>query len=374
MRNLNTMRVPFNDLSRRYLAHKEAIMTIAERVLESGQYVLGREVKSLEQSFASFIGLTDSVGVNSGTDALAIALKSLGIGDGDEVITVANTCAPTIAAIRMAGARPVFADIQEDTLLIDPEDAERRITARTKAILPVHLYGFPADMDRIGKIAHTHKIFVVEDCAQAIGAGIGGALVGSFGDAAAFSFYPTKNVGAFGDGGIILARDSDTLARARRLRMYGEENRNESLEDGVNSRLDEIQAALISWGMENINSWNNRRRVIAARMKEGIQNHWVTLPIQSQDSREGVWHLFVVRVEDRNDFIAHLSECGVSAAIHYPIPMYDQPAYRSFGEDGSTLPITKRNSGKVVSLPLFPEMTDDEIEAVISAVNSYKAN
>ncbi len=365
------MSVPFNDLSRRYEAHASEINAVAKRVLQSGYYVLGPEVRALEDRFAVLMNAGGAAGVNSGTDAIAIALKALGVGPDDEVITVANTCTPTVAAIRMTGAMPVFADIDRETFVIDPSDLEHRITPRTKAIVPVHLYGFPADMVRINEIALRRDLIVVEDCAQSIGATVAGSPAGSFGHAAAFSFYPTKNVGAFGDGGMIVAKDPAIAARARRIRMYGEEKRYEAVEEGMNSRLDELQAALVAWGMERIDAWNARRNEIAMRYKESIKNSAVTLPTQVQDGREGVWHLFVVRVAERTRFIEHLKKEGVGSSIHYPAPVFEQSAYSFLNEDGSTLPITKEVVSKVVSLPLFPELTDKEVGLVVDAVNSY---
>ncbi|MBI3573435.1 DegT/DnrJ/EryC1/StrS family aminotransferase [Candidatus Kaiserbacteria bacterium] len=366
------MQVPFNDLSRHAKRHVGELAPILARVAASGWYILGKEVEAFEHAFARFAGTRYAIGVNSGTDALALAMRALDIGEGDEVVTTANTAVPTVAAIRMVGATPVFADIDERHVM-DPHDVEKRITQRTKAIMPIHLYGFPADMEALNAIAKKHGLAVVEDAAQAHGATIGGKPVGSLGDAAAFSFYPTKNLGAFGDGGAITTNDAKLAKRLKRLRVYGEEGRYESVEEGVNSRLDEMQAALLSWALPHLPEWNARRREIAERYLRGITNPLVSLPSQTDGSRKGMWHLFVVQVKDRAVFMKHMEKSGIGTAIHYPIPIYRQKAYAFLNVDPAHYPMTETIVPRIVSLPLFPELKDEEITTVINAVNSYSA-
>jgi dTDP-4-amino-4,6-dideoxygalactose transaminase len=368
----NTETVPFNDLSRRYDAYSFEINEIAKRVLSSGYYILGPETINLETKLTSFFSAAGAVATNSGTDSLHIALRALNIGQGDEVITVANTCTPTIAAIRMTGAKPIFVDVEEDTLTMNPDDVERCITSRTKAILPVHLYGLPADMTSLMRIAEQHKLYVVEDCAQSIGATVDGVYVGMIGSVGCISFYPTKNLGAFGDAGVIVSQNEHICARASRLRVYGEQERNNAIEEGVNSRIDEIQAALVSWGLENIFAWNQRREDIAKRYLQNISNPSVKLPVSNKEGRVRVWHLFVVQVSNREKFLSHLSTHGVKVGVHYPHPVYKQKGYDFLGEDGKFLKTTERVTSQVVSLPLFPELTDIEVGRVIEVVNSYQ--
>lgn len=369
----NTLPIPFNDLSRRYKEHCFEIEKIVKRVLSSGQYILGPENIIFEKELSLFFSAQDAVTTNSGTDSLAIALRALDIGYGDEVITVANTCNPTIAAIRMVGAVPVFVEIEEETLTMDPNDIERCITPKTKAILPVHLYGLPADMHLITAIANKHKLRVVEDCAQSIGATINGIHAGMYGDVGCMSFYPTKNLGAFGDAGAIISKDKNILSRVRRLRMYGEKERNFSIEEGINSRMDELQASLLTWGMHHLSKWNNRRSDIAKFYLEGITNSAIQLPITSTGTRKRVWHLFVVRVSDRDRFTKYLFNNNIGFGIHYPHPIYMQEAYSFLNERGESLQITERATSQVVSLPLFPELTDCEVERIVEVVNSYNS-
>lgn len=370
MKFSKTMSVPFNNLSRRVEANKVALRSILERVLESGWYILGTEGKDFETAFAARMGARFAVGLNSGTDALTLALRALNVGAGDEVITVANTAVPTVAAIRMTGAIPVFTDI-DATYTLDPKDLEKHISKNTKVIMPVHLYGFPADMKAILAIANAYSIPVVEDSAQAHGASVDGVSVGRMGVCGAFSFYPTKNLGAFGDAGAVLTDDQSLMERLKRLRVYGEQSHYVSVEEGVNSRMDEFQAALLSWGLTQLDVWNKRRKEIATRYQKEITNPLVTMPVQGFGGRIGVWHLFVVQVPNRAHFMAYLKEKGIGSAIHYPTPIYRQEAYAFLRINPLEYPRTEAIVPHIVSLPLFPEMTNVEVEKVIVAVNSY---
>lgn len=270
----------------------------------------------------------------------------------------------------MAGAAPVFADI-DNSYTMDPVDLEKRITSKTKVILPVHLYGFPADMHRISSVAKKHNLPILEDAAQAHGATIGERTVGRWGDIAAYSFYPTKNLGALGDAGAIATNNEHLAERVRRLRAYGEKARYESIEEGVNSRLDEMQAAILSYSLSRLPVRNARRRQIAEQYLMSMDNPAVSLPKQIEGERKGVWHLFVVEVDYREHFIEHMKSEKIGTAIHYPMPVYRQKAYSFLNVNPEDYPVTERSAPRIVSIPLFPELKDEEIDVIIAAVNSY---
>lgn len=365
------MSVPFNDMTRKYARYTEEIDSVSQRVLSSGRYILGPENDSLEAKLANYYGAAAVATVGSGTDALFLSLTALGIGTGDEVITVANTCTPTVAAIRLTGAVPVFVDIDNERLTMNPADIERCITKKTKVILPVHLYGVPADMGQIVTIAKKHGVLVVEDCAQSFGSLIGRVHAGLLGDVGCTSFYPTKNLGGFGDGGAVFSNNKSLIKKVRQLRMYGEVQRYESIAEGTNSRMDELQAGFVQWGLSHIDEWNQTRSDIAQTYLQGINNPLVQLPVDSSAQFQRVWHLFVVRVTDRNSFTKHLEEKSVGFGIHYPKLVYEQPVYEFLQVDPAQLPISSSIVDMVVSLPLYPELTEKEICQVIETVNSY---
>lgn len=356
------MRVPFGDLSRISEELGAELRVAGERVLSSGRFMFGSELERFESEFADWCRVPFAVGVANGTDAITIALQSVGVGDGDEVITVANTCVPTIVGIEGAGAMVVLADADAVSRTIDPEHVERLITPRTRAIVPVHLYGQACDLEALAAVAARHNLRLVEDCAQAHGAEFAGRRVGSFGDAAAFSFYPTKNLGALGDGGAVTTRDAEVAARARLLRNYGERDRFEHVLRGRNSRLDAIQAAFLRVKLPHLDGWVDRRREIAARYGAAIAGTEVTPPADLPGRRHA-YHLYVVETPDRDAFRGRLGAAGIETAVHYPIPVHLQPAYRSLGERGA-FPVAERLTGSVVSLPLYPELTVDEVAAV----------
>jgi dTDP-3-amino-3,4,6-trideoxy-alpha-D-glucose transaminase len=300
-----------------YLTHKNEILEALHRVLEAGQYMLGSEVSAFESSFASYCGVDHAVGVNSGTDALVLTLRGLGIGAGDEVITVSHTALATVAAVLATGATPVLVDVEPDYWTMQTAGLERAITARTRAVIPVHLYGQPSDLSGILAIARTHGLFVIEDCAQAAGADYKGQRVGSFGDAACFSFYPTKNLGAIGDGGAIVTRDAAFAERVRRLRQYGWNDARETEEPGLNSRLDVVQAAILRVKLPSLDRDNARRQYIARIYDEGL----AALPIVRPARRPGsthVFHLYVVASPGRDRIKDVLVARGVGAGVHYP--------------------------------------------------------
>ena len=359
--------VPFGDLKRQYESIKAELDAAAARVLASGWYILGPEVRAFEAEFAAFCDVGHAIGVGNGTEALYLALVALGVGAGDEVISVANAADYEPLTILQAGARPVFVDVDERTYTIEPELLEAAITPRTKAIMPVHLYGRMADMTAIMAVATRHGLPVIEDCAQAHGAQLGGRVAGSMGVCGCFSFYPSKNLGALGDGGMITTDDAELAAKLRRLRMYGWEKRYHTVDSGgINSRLDEIQAALLRVKLRHLPDWNAARRRIAQRYNELLADTGLRLPALPADASH-VFHLYVVQTPQRDHLQAALQQRGVETAIHYPLPTHLQPVYQGLAEPGS-LPVTERLAGTVLSLPIYPELTDAEVDAVAAAV------
>jgi dTDP-4-amino-4,6-dideoxygalactose transaminase len=364
---MQTADVPFNDLARHVARYREELQGVVTRVVDAGRYVLGEELERFETAFASYCGSRFAVGVASGTDAITIALQTAGVGPGAEVITAANTCVPTIVGIEGAGATPVLVDCEETTYTLDPALIEDAITPRTRAIVPVHLYGQCAELDRTLAVAERYGIKVIEDCAQAHGATYDGRHAGTFGLAGAFSFYPTKNLGALGDGGAVVTNDSDVATRARLLRNYGERERFEHVLRGRNSRLDALQAALLTVKLKHLDRWNERRRELAARYRSALDGSSVCVPIEAQRRRH-IYHLYVIRVRQRDRFRKVLADAGVETAIHYPTPVQRQPAYSDLAPTDRSLPTSERLAGEIVSIPLYPELSDDEAGRVASAV------
>jgi len=336
-----------------------------ERVITRGWFVLGPELDGFEREFAAACGAAEAVGVGTGTDALAIALRGLGIGPGDEVITTPLSAAYSALAIMMAGARPVFADIDPDRLTIDPRAAAAAVTERTAAILPVHLYGQPADMPAIAAVAARHNLAIVEDCCQAHLATCAGKPVGSFGAAAAFSFYPTKNLGALGDGGAITTNDATLAARLKRLRNGGQTDRYHHGEFGVNSRLDEIQAAILRSRLAFLGEWTAARRALAARYRAGLQNA-ATITVPPLRDEGHVYHLFPVRSASRDALQASLRAQGIETLIHYPVPIPQQPALAA--EHPAECPVASRACVEILSLPLYPTLPVDAVDRVVAAL------
>lgn len=357
--------VPFFTLERQIAALRPKLDAAVARVLDRGSFVLAAAVEEFETSFARACGAGYAVGVASGTDALELALRAVGVGPGDEVVTAANTCIPTIAAIETTGASPVLADVEEDTATLDPAAVEAVLSRRTRAIVPVHLYGQCADLDPILELAREHGIKVVEDAAQAHGASYRGRPPGSFGDAAAFSFYPTKNLGAFGDGGAIVTNDPDVAERVRLLRAYGERSRYDSVAHGRNSRLDELQAALLSVKLPHLDTWNTRRRRLAALYHKRLAGTSVRLPVEA-DRGTHAWHLYVIRSDRRDELRSALAEEGIGTLVHYPRAVHQHPAYRRL--DTGDLARSESLASEVLSLPLFPELTDEEAVLVAETV------
>ena len=341
------------------------------RVVRSGRYVLGPEVERFEAEFAAYVGARHCIGVGNGLDALRIALAAIGVGPGDEVIVPANTYIATWLAVSAVWARPVPVDADSATCNVDPGLVEERITDRTRAIIPVHLYGHPAPMAKINDIAARHGLAVLEDAAQAHGASVDGAPVGCLGDAAAWSFFPTKNLGALGDGGAVTTDDDQVAERIRLLRNYGSRVKYVHEVAGTNSRLDELQAAVLSVKLRHLDDWNGRRRRVASRYVTGLAGSGVVLPAMSAGV-EPVWHLFVVRCEDRDGLQRHLAAHGVETLIHYPVPPYRQGAYRG-SLPAPPLPVSDGLHATVLSLPMGPHLSDADVDRVIERVAAFGA-
>lgn len=359
--------IPFNDLAPSHRLLAGALREAVVRVIERGWFILGPEVEAFEQEFAAYHGVGHAVAVASGTDALELALRAAGIGAGDEVITVAHTAVATVAAIERAGATPVLVDIDPLTYTMSPQAADAALTPRTRALLPVHLYGHPADLSGLLALVEAHGLLLIEDCAQAHGARYQGQLVGTFGHLAAFSFYPTKNLGADGDAGAVLTRDAAYADKLRRLRNYGQSSRYVHDERGVNSRMDEVQAAILRVKLPHLVDFNADRRRLAAIYNAELQG--VVKPVES-GSRH-VYHLYVIRHAERDGLREHLASKGIGTLIHYPIPVHMQAAYADLGYRRGSLPITEQAAGEILSLPIFVGLSDEDAHAVAEAVNGF---
>jgi dTDP-4-amino-4,6-dideoxygalactose transaminase len=367
--------VPFLDLTRQYKRIEEEVLAAQRSVLEKGQFILGEEVSAFEEEFAHYCGVPYGVGVGSGTDALFLALKAAGIGEGDEVITVSHSFIASAIAISMTGAKPVFVDIDPKTYTMDPSELEyllkkRKRRNRVKAILPVHLYGQPAEMDVLLEIANRYHLFLIEDACQAHGAEYQGKKAGSFGLLGCFSFYPTKNLGAYGDGGMVVTGDKKLYDKVRLLRCYGEKKKYEHVLKGGNSRLDEIQAAILRVKLKHLDLWNGERRRKALAYKRMLESTEVACPVEKEQARH-VYHLFVIRTKRRNALQAFLKEKGIGTLIHYPTPIHIQKAYRELGYRKGDLPVTEKHAQEVLSLPFFPELTTEEMGKVNEGIKGF---
>jgi dTDP-4-amino-4,6-dideoxygalactose transaminase len=359
--------VPFLDLRAAHHELEAELDAAAQRVLRSGRYLLGPELEGFEEEFAGYCGARYCVGVANGLDALHLTLRALDIGPGDEVIVPAHTFIATWLTVSYAGATPVAVDVDPFTYNLDAAAVEAAVTARTRAIVPVHLYGQPAEMDAIGDVARRHGLALIEDAAQAHGARYRGRPAGSLGDAAAFSFYPGKNLGAFGDGGAVTTDSRMVYERVRRLRNYGAEVKYRHEEPGFNSRLSDLQAAFLRVKLRRLDDWNGRRRRVAAAYLAGLEGTGIGLP-RVAELAVPVWHLFVVRGVERDELRRQLAERGVETLIHYPVPPHLQPAYRTAGHGEGDFPVAERLAREVLSLPMGPHLDDTGIEAVVAAV------
>jgi hypothetical protein len=364
------MSIPFIDLRAQYLELKADIDAAFLRVMESGEYIAGPEVEALEAEIAAMTAASHAVAVANGTDALALTLESLGIGPGDEVITTAFTFFATAEAIVRQGAVPVFADIDKKTYNLCPEDAERRITPRTKAIMPVHIFGQPADMDAFGELARRYGLKLVEDACQAIGATYGGRPVGSLADAGCISFFPTKNLGGYGDGGMILTSDKDVADRARLLARHGSRKKYYHEAIGVNSRLDPVQAAMLRVKLSRLDEWNDRRRRAAEYYNSGLKDTPLMLP-SSLDNNGHVYHLYVARYAGSRELMSKLKTQGIPTGRYYPCPLHLQQALAYLGYKPGDLPVTEETCEASFALPLSPHLTREQQDYIIAKVIEY---
>lgn len=354
-----------------YLAQYEElkvdILAAVQRVLASGQLILGPEGKSFEEEFAAFLGGCGAcVGVNSGTDALVVALMALGVGHGDEVITVANTAVPTVSAIRAVGAVPVFCDVDEQTCLMDLGKVPACITPKTRAVIPVHLFGNAVDVPLLRTVLAGSPVRIVEDCAQCHGATLRGGMAGTFGDISAFSFYPTKNLGAYGDGGLCWSADPALVADMRRIRMYGFEGRYYAEREGINTRLDEVQAAVLRVKLRRLPQWVERRRALAALYDARLPGG--AAAVRPGPGVRHAYHLYVVKVAERERVRKALADMEVDSAVHYPYPVHRMKAYEFLGCPEGSLPVTERLAQSILSLPMYPELPPEDVERVCSAL------
>jgi dTDP-4-amino-4,6-dideoxygalactose transaminase len=364
-------KIQFVDLQAQYLNIQEEVNSSMKKVIEEGAFILGKYVKEFEEAFAVFCRAKYAVGVANGTDAITLALKAVGIGPGDEVITAPNTAAPTAEAIGHAGAKVVFADIDPKTYNLDPEKVRKAITPKTRAIVPVHLYGQPADMDAFRAIAREHGLRLVEDAAQAHGAEYKGQRAGTLGEVACFSFYPSKNLGAYGDGGAVVTNDPLIAEKIRMLRDHGRKEKYVHEVEGYNSRLDAIQAAVLTVKLKYLEGWNENRRE-KARLYDALLSpvRGVTIP-RVLPGIKHVYHLYVIKVEDRDGLKKKLKEIGIETGIHYPLPLHMQPAFAHLGLSRGTFPRAEEATAKVLSLPLYPEIGSEQVEAVAKAIKSF---
>jgi dTDP-4-amino-4,6-dideoxygalactose transaminase len=367
--------VPQTDPRAGYLAQRDAIDTAISRVLEGGTYILGNEVEVFEAAFAEFIGAAHAVGVGSGTDAIELAVRACGIGAGDLVFTVSHTAVATVAAIERAGATPVLVDVDPGTYTMAPRELSRLLRmpppGRPAAVLPVHIYGLPADLSALSEIALAHGLRLIEDCAQSHGASYRGRQTGSFGDIACFSFYPTKNLGALGDGGIVVTDDPALAAAAREIREYGWRERYVSARVGINSRLDPIQAAIIGVKLGALAEGNARRQAIADRYDSGLASLPLALPAR-RPAATHVFHQYVIRLGERDALRDRLRAAGIGTGIHYPVPVHRQPAYSGRLASGpSGLGVTERAAPQILSLPIYPQLALAAVDRVVAEIRAF---
>lgn len=363
------MIIPIVDLKLQYLSMKNEMEMAISNVLESGRYILGEKVELFENNFAKYCETRYGIGVANGTDAIHLALLACGVGKGDEVITVSNTATPTVLAITYTGAQPIFVDIEPEYFTIDADKIEERVTERTKAILPVHLYGQPADLDPILELAQKYDLRVIEDACQAHGAKYKGKRVGAIGDVGCFSFYPTKNLGGYGDGGMAVTDNEEVAEKLRMLRNYGMKKQYHSIIRGFNSRLDELQAAILDVKLKKLDEWNEKRRRNALIYNKYLEGSEVTVPAERKGSFH-VYHLFVIRIEKRDGLASFLDSRGVGTAVHYPVPVHLQEAFSYLPSGG--LPITERYAKHILSLPIYPELSEEQIQKISETIIEYR--
>jgi dTDP-4-amino-4,6-dideoxygalactose transaminase len=365
------MKVPFADLNAQYSSIKDEVLVEINTVLNSSSFILGPKVDEFERDFSRFCGSKFCIGVDSGLSAIQLALLAAGVGPGDEVITAANTFIATASAISFAGARPVLVDIDPETYNMDPSLLARAITDKTRAVIPVHLYGQPADMDPILEISGERGLAVIEDSAQAHGATYRGKRAGTMGDAGCFSFYPGKNLGAYGDGGAITTDDGELADRVRKMRNYGQDSKYHHVAPAYNKRLDSIQAAVLIAKLRHLGEWNANRRDNAALYDSLLSDSSVVTP-SKLDCVEHVYHLYVIRSGDRDGLMEHLESRGVSCGLHYPIPIHLHPIYQDLGYRAGDFPVSEEVSAKILSLPIVPEISRDQVSYVAECIQQFE--
>jgi dTDP-4-amino-4,6-dideoxygalactose transaminase len=364
------MNVPFLNLQAQYESLKSELLPAVEKALASGHYVLGPNVAALEQEVAAYTGAKFGVGVNSGSDALTLALRAVDVGPGDEVITTPFTYIAPAESIHQVGAKIVFADINPQTFLIDVADVARRITPRTKAIIPVHLFGQAAPMDELLAMAKARGIHIIEDCAQAIGATYKGKPVGSIGTLGCFSFYPTKNLGADGDGGMVVTNEESLAKKLKMLRVHGIERRYYHDLHGYNSRLDELQAAILRVKLPHLKNWNARRAEIAAAYTKGLSGLPLEFPVVGQGNNH-VFHVYALLMDRRDELMKFMGERGVPSIIYYPLPLHLQKLYENYGWKRGDFPVAEKISERILPLPMYPELKDEHVAHVVATIRSF---
>jgi dTDP-3-amino-3,4,6-trideoxy-alpha-D-glucose transaminase len=367
-------RIPTTRLDPADPALMAELLATVERVARQGAFTMGTELETFEAEFAEYCGSPHAVGVSSGTEAIVLALKALGIGPGDEVILPTNSFIATAEGVSLAGARPVLVDVNPETHLITAELVAAAIGPKTRCVIPVHLMGSTVDMDALLEVTRPAGLKVIEDTAQAHGAFVGGRRVGTIGDVGCFSFYPTKNLGGWGDGGGIVTADPEIADRVRLLRSHGEQPRYHHKIVGTTARLDALQAALLRVKLRRLDGWNDDRRRIGAALRAGLEGSCVELPAAATPDGDHVFHLFIVRTTERDALRAHLDEHGVSSAVHYPFPIHRTEAYADLGMGEGSLPVAERLAEQILTLPLFPTMSDQDVSRIVDAVRSFRSD
>jgi len=362
------MNIPLLDLKSQYKSIKPEIQKVINKVIDNGQFILGKNVKKFEQEFAKFIGVKYAMGVGNGTDALYLALRACGVAKNDEIILPVNTFIATAEAITLNGAKPVFVDIDIKTYNIDTQKIEKAITKKTKAIIPVHLFGQPADMSPILKIAKKHKLFIIEDCAQAHGAKYKNKIVGSIGDIGCFSFFPGKNLGAYGDAGIITTNNKKLAQKIYILRNHGRKEKYIHKIEGINSRLDEIQAAILRVKLRHLSKWNKLRQKNAKIYDKLFKNINNVITTQIIKDSKVVYYFYVIRIKNRKKIQTKLKKSGISTGMHYPLPLHIQPAYKYLGYKKGDFPNAEKASNEILSLPIYPELTEKQIKFIVNTI------
>jgi dTDP-4-amino-4,6-dideoxygalactose transaminase len=362
--------IPLVDLRAQYAPIKDKIRQSWDEILDSMNLFLGPNVQAFEKEFAEYCGVTDAIGVSDGTTALQLALMAVGIGPGDEVITVSNTFIATLEAILLVGAEPVFVDIDPYTHLMDVNQIESRLSAKTRAIMPVHLYGQCVDMDPVLEIAGRYNLYVIEDACQAHGAEYKGKKAGSIGHLAAFSFYFSKNLGAYGEGGMVTTREPALAEQVRALRNHGSKQRYYHEQVGLNGRLDELQAAVLRIKLQHLDDWNTRRREIAHIYNGALANVDVVTPLEGEGNRH-IYHLYVIQTHQRDALYQHLNQRGIGAGIHYPVPIHLQDVCNKIGFKQGSLPVTESVTSKILSLPIYAELREDQIDRIVKEVHQF---